>query len=520
MRIIFNNLVKLLITVTLITTIVACDDDSSDNNENNVNNVNNINNTNNVNNTNNINNVIDDPLCPLSFSCTDLGEGYNSCLEDGEYPSGTNCHDSETGCDDNKACMYTDDEKTTSVCVENCGECTNPSTKCSDVTGDGYLGCLDGGYIPSGAPTACHDGDGCSGNATCFFTNSERTESVCIDNCSACREGTCSEDQICGDSGICIPKPCVIGECPLEEVCVDGTCIPDIGDGPGAGPGPECPDLPDFVCTGTNEYCGELIQFTPDNNPSSAEYDATLGYIEYPENGETWDNQYRSFLRRDVIMAMKYAAAITACKAVDWDFGNGMPIGTIDMSEADGAIPGTSIGSAGHPDGTHTDGFDIDMAYLQVNQEDNRARPICDHYENGSEAYHCTSAPHSLDPWRTAFYLGILFSHPAIRVIGVDGKVGQMVTSALNTLCEEGWLSGSSCSNIPLAYEVTDEGNGWYLFHHHHFHTSFNNTDYGSKISTITNKGMCLVPGCDKESLRLWYSSLGKTKPIKTKITK
>lgn len=34
-------------------------------------------------------------------------------------------------------------------------------------------------------------------------------------------------------------------------------------------------------------------------------------------------------------------------------------------------------------------------------------------------------------------------------------------------------------------YEPVDQGYGWYLFHHHHFHVSFNGTSptYGSPAS-------------------------------------
>lgn len=52
-------------------------------------------------------------------------------------------------------------------------------------------------------------------------------------------------------------------------------------------------------------------------------------------------------------MLVKYAAARVACLADGWDLGNHQPIGLGDMSEADGSIPGTSIGEPGRPDNTH-----------------------------------------------------------------------------------------------------------------------------------------------------------------------
>jgi hypothetical protein len=462
--------------------------------------------------------VVDDPLCPLGQQCADYDEGYMACLLDGEIPPGaqTSCHGGGN-CAGNTACFYSNEEQTESVCVPNCGSCP-AGTQCGDVTGDGYLGCLDGGYIPSGSPTGCHDGGGCPGNMTCFYTNADYTESACIRNCSSCREGTCPAGEICGPAGICIPEPCTQGSCPTGEICYEGTCIPDIGTGPGPGPGPTC-NLPPLECTDGATACGELLQFTPDNNPADAGYDPMLGYIEYPENGETWTNQYRSFLRRDVIMLIKYAAAKTACKAQSWVFGNGDPLGTIDMSEADGAIPGTSIGSPGHPPGTHTDGFDIDMAYYQVNTSNNAARPVCDHYEGGSEAYHCTAAPHLLDPWRTAMFLGSLFEHPDFRVVGVDGKVGPMVEACMDILCTEGWLSGTATctpSQRPLAYEVTNQGHGWYLFHHHHFHVSFSQPSYKQAQTTSQH---CLIDGCHHDALEAFLQARGlAARPLLTPV--
>jgi hypothetical protein len=60
---------------------------------------------------------------------------------------------------------------------------------------------------------------------------------------------------------------------------------------------------PERDCTGTGAYCGELIQFAPEDGP---------GYVDYPQNGETWENQYRSFARRDLVMLVKWATAYVA----------------------------------------------------------------------------------------------------------------------------------------------------------------------------------------------------------------
>ena len=133
---------------------------------------------------------------------------------------------------------------------------------------------------------------------------------------------------------------------------------------------------------GSATTCGELVAFNPRQGP---------GYDDYPINGESVANQYRSYLRRDLMMAILHAAAVVECKAAGWA-GNGGPLGLGDMSEVNGAIPGTAMGSPGHPAGTHTDGRDIDLAYFQAGTPDNRLRPVCPDTE-GQNQNHCVAHP-------------------------------------------------------------------------------------------------------------------------------
>jgi hypothetical protein len=236
------------------------------------------------------------------------------------------------------------------------------------------------------------------------------------------------------------------------------------------GPGPECADLPQLLCTGSAENCSELVPFDPDYG---------VGYIDYPVNGETWDNQYRSYIRRDLMQLVDYATAKLQCKTAGWEFGSHAPLGLVDMSEADGSIPGTSIGSPGHPPGTHEGGRDIDLAYYQFSKPDNRSRVVCDHHLWDEvygiyDAYHCTADPYLLDPWRTALFTAYMSEHPLLRVIGVDGKVGPLLDDSLDWFIANGWIDPEFRDFIPLFYEETDEGYGFFRFHHHHMHVSMN----------------------------------------------
>jgi hypothetical protein len=337
------------------------------------------------------------------------------------------------------------------------GSCNGTPSTCADIGADQdaqYYGCCDGETVywcddQSGA-WEIHDADCASQNQTCAYEASY-------------------DAMWCIDDG------------PVDPV--------EPGDPPGPGPGPSCPNLPQLECTGSD--CSAIVPFDPDYGD---------GYIDYPENGETSSNQYRSYIRRDLMMLIKYAAAKVACKTAGWNTGNGQPLGLIDMSESNGAIPGTSIGSPGHPDGTHVNGRDIDVAYYQTaDQPDNRARPVCDHMENGQDAYHCVAEPNSLDAWRNAAFLGFVFEHPSARVVGADGKVGPHLDAALDYLCQNGWLTTYACSHRKLTYEVTNQGAGWYYFHHHHMHVSFTPPSYSSSLP-MSLAPKCLIENCDAEA--------------------
>lgn len=363
-----------------------------------------------------------------------------------------------------------------------------PCTQASDCSGTNAACLTDSqgwpnGYCSNSNCTAdsCAAGAECfemtSGNTYCLKTCSQKSDcpaayachsaGACIPGCTG--DGDCDTGEVCyKDTGLCDVAPCTTGSCAAGLKCDTGSgkCIPDTGSGPPPGPGPDCTGkLPQRDCTGTLSYCGELLPFEPDLGP---------GYEDYPINGETQTNQYRSYLRRDVQMLVKYAAAYVECKASNWNTGNGGLIGLGDMSEKNGDIPGTSVGQPGHPAGTHVNGYDIDMGYFQAGTADNKLRPICPHTSGGQDQYHCTAPPDHLDLWRTTLYLGALMTSEIVRVIGVDGQVGPLVEQAAPALCSGGYLPQTACNKMgsKLAYETVNQNYGWYQFHHHHMHLS------------------------------------------------
>lgn len=204
-----------------------------------------------------------------------------------------------------------------------------------------------------------------------------------------------------------------------------------------------------------NGPCNRIMQFPQIN-------DETEGlFVEHPP--------YWSNLRREVIYLVRYAAQETANKFPDTN-----PLATLDMSERDGATPGTSFDRLRHPEGTHANGNDIDIAYYQTG-EDNAGRAVCQ-----NDNYFCTSDPHILDVPRTAYFIARLFDGLHVRVIGVDTLVARMLRDATDELEDDDILS-SDDADI-LNSNAIASGDGW-PFHHHHMHFSWE-WESGSERST------------------------------------
>jgi len=457
--------------------------------------------------------------CPDGSSCWGIGDSGSVCIQDCTSPS--QCRTGEGYvCDADDTCWFYDDtpggtspvggpcevdedcKDAGAFCYpeiydgENTGfvggycmipECTAQScpagSTCQAVFADGGKACVDScGTAGNGCnlgyacyqPGICFPGcesGGCPANYAC-----DAESDSCL---PACTPASCTGGTVCKADGRCGPPPCTANSCGVGYECApSGDCVPDLDGGPGPGPGPTCNNHPPRDCTSN---CFTLTGFEPDEGP---------GYWDYPINGETTANEYRSFANGHLQALIKWATAMVDCKAAGWSGGNGKPLGLGDMSEANGDIPGTSIGQPGHPSGTHEDGLDMDIAYYQVTSADNKLRPICA-YANE----HCSSAPNNLDLWRQAYILGLVMQSPRVRVIGVDGQVGPLVEQAMDVLCGNGWLTGRACTNPPLAYETTDGGAGWFYFHHHHWHIS----TYGQSsmpAPSLPGQRECLTRDC------------------------
>jgi hypothetical protein len=210
--------------------------------------------------------------------------------------------------------------------------------------------------------------------------------------------------------------------------------------------------------------CSDILYFVPEEG---------LGYWNMPYYDETEGDQYSSYLRRDHIMLIKYAAARVACKSADWPWGfvpEDVPLGLYDMSESDGSIPGSSIGEPRYPSGSHEDGRDCDLSYYRIPPapDNSTVQSICAVSDN-----HCSEPPDRLDHWRTALFIGALLEHPCYKVIGMDAEAASLVLAAYAKLCEDGWIEPEGCGKEHLfGYETSDEGLGWFRWHYQYMQSS------------------------------------------------
>lgn len=184
----------------------------------------------------------------------------------------------------------------------------------------------------------------------------------------------------------------------------------------------------------------------------------------YVPDGYIFDSygSYR-WLRRELAMLVRYAI-----HEVQQKFPNTGPLGLIDMCDKDGITPGYDVGDPRHPETTHDQGGNIDIAYYQTDGSSS-ADVVCGPNGSASDGYFCTSiANHVMDVPRTTYYMAMLARHPRLRVIGVDKLLAPLIIEEAGRQKGLGWISQKTRDTLvnSLAY-----GDGW-PFHHHHMHVS------------------------------------------------
>lgn len=224
--------------------------------------------------------------------------------------------------------------------------------------------------------------------------------------------------------------------------------------------GKNCEDSFSFGdCTGEAPGGTGLVPF-PFPDPKSGK----------AEDNYFWDtySNYR-FARRELVMLVRWALAETA-KAFP---GTG-PVGLIDTCQIDGITPGYDVDDPRHPETTHDQGGNEDIAYFQTDG-DNHAEIVCGDGSTHADGY-CSDAAktmHKVDLPRQAFFMAKLISSPRLRVIGADQVLAPLIIQAAADLAalpasDPKHLTAEENAAFPghVAY-----GSGW-PYHHHHIHVS------------------------------------------------
>jgi hypothetical protein len=176
---------------------------------------------------------------------------------------------------------------------------------------------------------------------------------------------------------------------------------------------------------------------------------------------ESYSN-YR-WLRRELIMLVR-----AAIHEVQLAFPGSTPLGLLDMADRDAVTPGFDVGTPRHPESTHDQGGNIDIAYYQTDGDSSGAI-VCGPNGSDSDGYYCTSvAHHVVDLPRTVYFMAMLNRSPRVRVIGVDKLLAPLLVAETDRQRAAGTLTNELAQRViaNLAY-----GDGW-PFHHHHMHVS------------------------------------------------
>ena len=225
----------------------------------------------------------------------------------------------------------------------------------------------------------------------------------------------------------------------------------------------DCTDNFDFsVCKGCkangqclkDDFQANLIQFP---HPDSADPYVGDGYVLEHASGYNW-------LRRETIMLVRYAI-----HEVQKKFPGTKPLALMDMCQIDGITPGFDVGDPRHPETTHDEGGNIDIAYYQTIGDYSQGQVICDANGGSTDGYFCTSvANHIVDLPRTAYFIAKLAESGRFRVAGIDKLIAPLIIEALGDLKNSGAISAALFSKAKNAMAY---GDGW-PFHHHHIHVS------------------------------------------------
>ncbi len=173
-------------------------------------------------------------------------------------------------------------------------------------------------------------------------------------------------------------------------------------------------------CSGQGANGSGLLPF-PFPDPT----DSTVGA------GYEWESlaNYR-FARRELIMLVRHALAETLSA-----FPQTTPLSLLDVCQKDGITPGYDVSDPRHPQSTHDQGGNIDIAYFQTDGA-NDGEIVCGDGVNHADGF-CTAAAKTkniVDLPRQAFFMAKLFASPRTRVVGTDTVLAPLIADAARAL--------------------------------------------------------------------------------------
>ncbi|MBK8168945.1 MAG: PPC domain-containing protein [Sandaracinaceae bacterium] len=175
-------------------------------------------------------------------------------------------------------------------------------------------------------------------------------------------------------------------------------------------------------------------------------------------------SNYR-FLRRETMMLVR-----NAVHEVQAHYPGTHPLGMIDQCQRNAITPGYDVDDPRHPESTHDQGGNIDIAYFQTGA-DNHARIICDADKGTEDGAYClpgATTSHIVDLERQVYFMVVLTRSPRVRVIGVDRVIAPLLEAQARTMQAAGTITMTEMNTMldSMAF-----GDGW-PYHHHHIHLS------------------------------------------------
>lgn len=175
-------------------------------------------------------------------------------------------------------------------------------------------------------------------------------------------------------------------------------------------------------------------------------------------------SNYR-YLRREMLMLIRYAYHEVARQypGTTW-------LGALDLCQRDAITPGYDVGVPRHPESTHDQGGNADLAYFQTDGENNGG-VICDASGGSNDGNFCNasaSRTHIVDLERQVYFIVALGRSSRLRVVGVDQVIAPLLEATALDMKNDHVITTTEYNRFlnTIAY-----GDGW-PFHFHHVHVS------------------------------------------------